>query len=217
MPRSPRAARTVSICSTFTTSIEARPPPITMRPSADLVVRAVIPGLREVVEPVNERVLVDQAAADVRVGAVDRQRPVAPGAVRQEHGGEAPVAHQVAEVDVASDLRARQEVAPRRGRGWRRWCRIPCGAASRASAAGRPRSCRRGGRSARRRPRRRRARRARPRLGAGGRAADDGHDVLRIHRRRSIAEAPGMKQRARGPGNAPAEKESPLVRPRSAE
>src|SRR5262249_37375001 len=33
MPRSASAARTVSICSTFRTSIEARPPPTTIAPS----------------------------------------------------------------------------------------------------------------------------------------------------------------------------------------
>ena len=78
-----------------------------------LVVRAVVAALGEVVEPVDEGVLVDEALADVGVGPGHRQRPVAPGAVREQHGAEAPLRHQRREVDVATDLGVRHEVDAR--------------------------------------------------------------------------------------------------------
>ena len=109
MPRSRNFARVVSSISTFTTSIDASPPPTTSAPSRASNTGPEYAGLVRVVEPDDERILVDQAAALVRVGALDRQRPIAPRAAREHHAREAPLIGELAEADVAADLGARNE------------------------------------------------------------------------------------------------------------
>ena len=94
MPRSRSFARVVSSISAFATSIEARPPPITRAPSCGSNTGPVVAGFFRVVEPDDEGVLVDEPLADVGVGALDGQRPVAPGAVGEHDAGEAPVARR---------------------------------------------------------------------------------------------------------------------------
>ena len=79
------------------------------RAVARLEHRAGIAGLLRVVEPDDERILVDQTAALVGVGALDRQRPIAPGAAREHHAREAPLIGELAEGDVAADLGVRHE------------------------------------------------------------------------------------------------------------
>jgi hypothetical protein len=79
----------------------------------DVVVRSLVPALGEVVEPVDQRVLVDEALPDVLLGARDRERPVVPGAVRQDDGREPPFLDERFEVEVAADLRVRDEVDAR--------------------------------------------------------------------------------------------------------
>ena len=75
-----------------------------------LVARAAIVALVEVVEPVDERVLIEQPAIDEGVGSLDRQRPIAPGAEGEDHRRESPVPCQIGEVEVATDLGQRDEV-----------------------------------------------------------------------------------------------------------
>ncbi|MCZ7617582.1 MAG: hypothetical protein M5U32_04500 [Myxococcota bacterium] len=66
--------------------------------------------LVRVIEPDDERILVHEAAADVRIGAVDRERPVAPCPVGQDYRVEAPAVGEVLELDVAADAGVRHEV-----------------------------------------------------------------------------------------------------------
>jgi len=57
--------------------------------------RPIVGLLGVVVEPVDERVLIDQAAIDNLVSAFDRKRAVAPCAMRQHHGAETPSLAQI--------------------------------------------------------------------------------------------------------------------------
>ena len=79
------------------------------RAVVELVLRVGHVAAFGVVESDHEGVLVDEALPNVFVGSVDGNGPVAPGAVREDHRGEAPVLHQLLEVDVATDLRVRHE------------------------------------------------------------------------------------------------------------
>ena len=90
--------------STFTTSIDASPPPTTIAPSrGSKYCGPSVGGSVKWLNQNHERVLVDEAAPDVRVGALDRERAVAPGAAGEHDRREAPVVRQLAEVDVAAD------------------------------------------------------------------------------------------------------------------
>ena len=157
MPRCASAPRASSRLIAFTTSIEASPPPTTIVSSCASKRAPAIAGLVAVVEPVDERVLVHEAAADVALGVGHGQRAVAPRAVREHHAVEAPALGELAQVDVASRSGARHEVHVRLRRASRRSSRTPSRAGRRASAAGRPRPFRRAACSARTRPSARRA------------------------------------------------------------
>src|SRR5690606_35315665 len=76
----------------------------------DLVARTRVAGLVLVVEPVDERVLVDEPLADEAIRALDRQRTVAPRAVREHDQVEVPGLEQLTEREVAADRGARHEV-----------------------------------------------------------------------------------------------------------
>ena len=64
--------------------------------------RSVVGRLEVMIEPVDERVLVDQPAIDELVGALDRERPVAPRAMRQHQAVEPPRFAQLVELDIAA-------------------------------------------------------------------------------------------------------------------
>src|SRR5690606_35123139 len=71
--------------------------------------RAVVAGVFVVIEPVDERVLVEEPAADEAIDALDGQRPIAPGAVGEDDGREPELVAEGAERDVAPQLGARDE------------------------------------------------------------------------------------------------------------
>ncbi len=62
------------------------------------------------VEPVDEPVLIHQAAIDKLVGAFDRERTVAPCAMRQHYRAETPVLAQIVVVDVGAHPGQRDEL-----------------------------------------------------------------------------------------------------------
>ena len=61
------------------------------------------------IEPVDERVLIDQAAIDELVGAFDREGPIAPGAMREHDRAELPLLAKLVELDIAAHPGLRHE------------------------------------------------------------------------------------------------------------
>ena len=80
------------------------------RAGRQVVARAVVGLLGVVVEPVNQPVLIDEAAIDELVGAFDRERAVTPGAMRQHDCAEAPALAQIVVSDVGAHPGQRDEL-----------------------------------------------------------------------------------------------------------
>ncbi len=80
------------------------------RAGRQLVARAVVIFFRVVIEPVDEPVLIDEAAIDELVGALDRKRAIAPRAVRQHDAAEAPSRAQIVEIELAAHPGQRHEL-----------------------------------------------------------------------------------------------------------
>ncbi len=77
------------------------------RAGSQIVTRAVVIFFQVVVEPVDQLVLIDEAAIDELVGAFDRKRPIAPGAVGQHDPRESPTGAQIFEIELAAHPRHR--------------------------------------------------------------------------------------------------------------
>ena len=77
------------------------------RARRQLVARAVVVLFQVVIEPIDQLVLIDEAAIDELVRALDRKRAIAPGAVRQHDSAESPTGPQFVEIELAAHPRHR--------------------------------------------------------------------------------------------------------------
>ena len=72
------------------------------RAGRQLIARAVVGFFGVVIEPIDELVLIDEAAIDELIRALDRKRAIAPCAVRQHDAAETPASAQVLEIELAA-------------------------------------------------------------------------------------------------------------------
>src|SRR5208283_824249 len=76
----------------------------------ELIARAIVGFLGIMVEPVNQRILVDEAFIDEPIRALDWKRTIAPCAMGEHQDVEAPVGPKILEIDVAPQPAAGDEL-----------------------------------------------------------------------------------------------------------